>query len=68
MRLRENTVPVAAAVYAEDMYVERAFSEETAGLIRGARVWLTNEFEHDGLRTSGERVLGRLLDMVRGRV
>src|SRR5690606_3443064 len=26
-RLRANTVPVAAAVYYDDMYVERAFSE-----------------------------------------
>lgn len=67
-RLKENTVPVAAAVYAEDMYVERAFSEETAAQIRGARVWLTNEYEHDGLRASGEHVLGRLLDMVQGRI
>lgn len=67
-RLQENTVPVAAAVYAEDMYVERAFSEETAGLIPGARIWLTNEYEHDGLRAGGEHVLGRLLDLVRGRV
>ena len=30
-RLAANEVPVAAAIYAEDMYVERAFSEETAG-------------------------------------
>ena len=29
-RLRENEVPTAAAIYAEDMYVERAFSEQTA--------------------------------------
>ena len=29
-RLAANEVPVAAAIYAEDMYVERAFSEETA--------------------------------------
>ncbi|MFD1733658.1 alpha/beta fold hydrolase [Deinococcus malanensis] len=67
-QLRRNTVPVAAAVYAEDMYVERRFSEETASLIQGARVWLTNEFEHDGLRVDGRRVLGRLIDMARGRI
>ena len=27
-----NTVPVAAAIYTEDLYVERAFSEQTAAL------------------------------------
>ena len=36
-RLAENDVPAAAAIYAEDPYVERAFSEETAGTIRGLR-------------------------------
>ena len=66
-RLRENDVPAAAAIYAEDMYVERAFSEETAAAIRGLRPWLTNEFEHDGLRAEGSRVLCRLLDLVQGR-
>jgi uncharacterized protein involved in copper resistance len=49
------------------MYVEREFSEETAALIRGARAWVTTEFEHNGLRASGDRVLGHLLDLVRGR-
>ena len=34
-QLARNEVPAAAAVYAEDMYVERAFSEETAAQIRG---------------------------------
>ena len=63
----ENEVPAAAVIYAEDMYVERAFSEETAASIRGLRPWLTNEYEHDGLRQEGGRVLGRLLDLIQGR-
>jgi pimeloyl-ACP methyl ester carboxylesterase len=65
--LAENEVPAAAVIYAEDMYVERAFSEETAASIRGLRPWVTNEYEHDGLRSEGGRVLGRLLDLVQGR-
>ena len=60
-------MPVAAAIYAEDMYVERAFSEETAARIRGLRAWVTNEYEHNGLRVDGERILGRLIDLARGR-
>jgi hypothetical protein len=67
-RLAANEVPVAAAIYAEDMYVERALSEETAGRIRGLRAWVTNEFEHNGLRADAERVLGRLIDLARGRI
>ncbi len=66
-RLRRNDVPVAATIYVNDLYVERDFAEETAATIRGIRTWQTDEFEHNGLRADGERVLGRLIDLVRGR-
>ena len=66
--LQKNTVPCAAAVYYNDMYVERTFSEEMAQKIRGIRLWVTNEYEHNALRADGERVLGRLLDMLYGEV
>jgi pimeloyl-ACP methyl ester carboxylesterase len=66
-RLRHNDVPVAATIYVNDLYVERAFAEETAAATRGLRPWITNEFEHNGLRADGERVLGRLIDLVRER-
>ena len=67
-RLARNEVPVAATVYVDDVYVERAFAEETARRVRRMQAWITNEYAHDGLRADGERILGRLLDMVRGRV
>jgi pimeloyl-ACP methyl ester carboxylesterase len=66
-QLARNEVPVAAAIYADDLYVPRAFSEQTAAQIRGLRPWLTNEYNHDGLRIDG-RVLGRLIDLVRCRL
>lgn len=66
-QLARNEVPVAATIYANDLYVERAFAVETAAAIKGLRPWVTDEFEHDGLRADGERVLGRLIDLVRGR-
>ena len=66
--LANNEVPVVAAVYANDMYVERIFSEETAKQIKGTKIWLTNEYEHNGLRADGERLLGRLIDMLHGRI
>jgi pimeloyl-ACP methyl ester carboxylesterase len=65
--LGANTVSVAAAIYVNDMYVEREFSEETACAIKGARTWVTDEYEHNGLRADGEHVLGRLIDLARGR-
>jgi pimeloyl-ACP methyl ester carboxylesterase len=67
-RLRANEVPVAAAVYFEDMYVPVEFSVPTARTIRGLRPWVTNEYEHDGLRVSDGAVLDRLIGMVRGNI
>jgi pimeloyl-ACP methyl ester carboxylesterase len=61
--LAVNEVPCAAAIYVNDMYVPRVFSEQTARRIRGLRPWITNEFEHDGLHSG--KVLGRLIEMVR---
>ncbi|MEM7530751.1 MAG: alpha/beta fold hydrolase [Chloroflexota bacterium] len=66
-QLAQNHVPVAAAVYYDDMYVERAFSEETARTIPNVKVWITNEYEHNGLRVNGAEILDRLIDMARGR-
>jgi len=66
-RLSRNEVPAAAAIYAEDPYVERAFSEETVARVANLRGWVTSEYEHNGLRAEGGRILGRLLDLVRGR-
>jgi pimeloyl-ACP methyl ester carboxylesterase len=65
--LRANEVPTAAALYAEDMYVEREFSEETLAQVGSARAWLTNEYDHNGIRVDGDRILGYLLDLVKGR-
>ena len=64
-RLARNEVPVASVVYADDMYVERELSERTAKGIRGLRMWLTNEYEHDGLGVDGKRVLDRLFALAR---
>jgi pimeloyl-ACP methyl ester carboxylesterase len=65
-RLSGNRVPVAAAVYYDDMYVHREFSEETARIVPHMKLWITNQYEHNGLRADGEAVVGRLLEMVRG--
>jgi pimeloyl-ACP methyl ester carboxylesterase len=66
-QLRQNEIPVAAAVYENDMYVEREFSLETAAVM-GARAWVTSRYEHDGLRSWGTEVLGNLIALQRGQV
>jgi pimeloyl-ACP methyl ester carboxylesterase len=65
--LSANDVACAAAIYTEDMYVEREFSEETAAQVSGLRTWVTSEYDHNGLRADGARVLGHLVDLARGR-
>jgi pimeloyl-ACP methyl ester carboxylesterase len=67
-RLAANEVPVAAAVYYDDMYVPREYSVRTAEAIRGARAWVTNEYEHDGLRAGARTILDRLIGMNRGEI
>ena len=66
--LSQCDVPAAAAIYAEDAYVDRAFSEETAALVPTLRPWVTNEYEHNALRADGARVLDRLIGLARGRL
>ncbi|MCX4705528.1 alpha/beta fold hydrolase [Streptomyces sp. NBC_01373] len=64
-RLAANEVPVAAAVYHDDMYVDTSHALQTARAVRGLRTWVTDEFEHDGVRAGGPRVLDRLLALTR---
>jgi hypothetical protein len=62
-RLAANDVPVAAAVYYDDMYVDSGLQLDTASRVGNLQAWVTNEYEHDGLGT--ERVLARLTELVR---
>lgn len=64
-RLAANRVPVAAAVYTDDIYVDRDLSLETASAVRGLQVWETADFHHDGIADDGERIFARLLGMAR---
>jgi len=47
------------------MYVHREFSEETAAVVPNMKLWVTSEYEHNGLRADGEVILDRLLAIVR---
>lgn len=61
-RLRSNEVPVTAAVWTDDMYVDCDLSLKTARALGNSRLWISNEFEHNGLRAS-PRVIERLFAM-----
>ena len=66
--LANNEVPVAAAIYLDDMFVAYEHSAATAQRVRGLRPWVTNAYQHDGIRVDGPAVVDRLLGMVRGRL
>lgn len=59
--LERNEVPVVAALYHDDAYVPRRLSLETARRVPHVEAWVTNEYQHDGLRADGARLLGELL-------
>jgi len=59
--LARNAVPVAAAVYTHDLFVDRELSLATAKAIGGADVFESAKHEHDGLRDDGAAIVGELL-------
>lgn len=60
-QLRRNTVPAAAAVYTDDVFVAHELSLETAGTVANLQVWETDEFHHDGISEDGARIFSELL-------
>ena len=57
-------VPIVAAVYTNDMYVDKDYSLDSAESIKGIQLWETDEFEHNGLRSHGENVLSNLFELL----
>lgn len=63
--LGEAGTTCAAAVYLDDIYVPVEHSLRTAAKFRELRPWITNELQHDGIRTDGAAVFRRLYELVR---
>ena len=51
-QLARNEVPLQAAVYYDDMYVDSGLQLDTLSRIGRSHYWTTNEFEHDGVHGS----------------
>ncbi|KFI87181.1 MULTISPECIES: alpha/beta fold hydrolase [Bifidobacterium] len=51
-QLARNEVPLQAAVYFDDMYVDSGMQLDTLSRVGNSHYWTTNEFEHDGLHGS----------------
>ena len=62
--LKNNRVPVAAVMYEHDMYVPLRYSLETSEQIPNLKTWVTDAYEHNGLRIDGETIVDKLLSML----
>lgn len=65
IRLASNEVPLQAAVYFDDMYVDSGLQLDTLSRVGNSHAWVTNEFEHDGLH--GNKVFKHLFEEARDR-
>ena len=62
-QLKRNKVPVYAAAYWDDMYVDFDLSMKTAETIKGCKTYITNMMYHDALRTKMDEVLKALFSL-----
>jgi len=62
-QLAKNEVPVYAAVYMDDMFVDYDFSMETARKVKGCKTFITNMMYHDAVRSKMEDVTKNLFSL-----
>lgn len=67
--LEDGSSKAAAAVYYEDMYVDfDACMKVIEPISNSLKCWITNEYQHSGLRDDGARIYSRLHGMATGSV
>ncbi|WEV64617.1 alpha/beta fold hydrolase [Bifidobacterium sp. ESL0732] len=52
-QLKRNEVPLQAAVYFDDMYVDSGMQLDTLSRVGNSHAWVTNEYQHDGIHHGG---------------
>lgn len=62
-QLSMNEVPVYAASFVEDMYVDNNFARDTARLVKGTKTFETNVMYHNALRAKTDEVLVQLFQL-----
>jgi pimeloyl-ACP methyl ester carboxylesterase len=62
-QLTVNKVPVFAASFIEDMYVDFNLAKETASVVQGVKVYETNDMYHNALRSCTDQVINALFRM-----
>ncbi|KAK7180686.1 hypothetical protein DPSP01_011276 [Paraphaeosphaeria sporulosa] len=62
-QLKKNEVPVYAATYFDDMYVDFELSTETARTIKGCKTYVTNAMYHNAVSAKAEEVLKAIFEL-----
>jgi pimeloyl-ACP methyl ester carboxylesterase len=55
-QLKQNDVPVYAAIYVDDMYVDFGFAKETSCIVRNCKTYITNILYHDAVRSRTDEI------------
>src|SRR5699024_4988245 len=63
-QLGRNTVPVAALVYTDDVFVERNLSMASAEQVANLQVWESDQWHHDGISEAGAEIFRGLHSML----
>lgn len=59
-QLARNEVPVYAATFVDDMYVDFGLVQETVEKVKNCKQYITNTMYHDAIRSKGEDVMKAL--------
>ena len=59
-QLARNEVPLYAATFINDMYVDFGLAQETAKLVKNCKQYITSSMYHDAIRSQTEEVMKQL--------
>jgi hypothetical protein len=59
-QLARNEVPLYAATFIDDMYVDFGLAQETAKLVKNCKQYITNGMYHDAIRSKTEEIMKEL--------
>ena len=59
-KLAHNEIPLYAATYIDDMYVDFDLAQDTADLVKGCKQYITNRMYHNALKSKTDDLLQEL--------
>ncbi|TGJ65107.1 hypothetical protein EYR41_009105 [Orbilia oligospora] len=65
-QLAQNKVPVYAATYLEDMYVDFELTRVFVRRTKGVKEWISNGVMHNGISAKAGEVIGKLWELRKG--